>query len=274
MNIDIENDLRKAIAKNEKFLWTGRPRTGILLRSSDLFVIPISLLWLSIALLWIYTALKTGGDIFGAFALLFMIIGFYATVGRFFADSIKRKNTVYGITDNRVIVKSGIFSRGIRLLDIKAISYLTIKEKKDGSGTISFVPPELRYMIFSGMGYWPAKFPPSLEFIEEVKKVHKILIDRQRKLSLLDAAGSTDSRLKLVSGRKYKVVKPFTDYDRFVHEIGETWTFMETNFLPYEDGLTLHVLNANSTEIIYRLQWRKEEQADIIENFSEFVTPC
>ena len=76
--------------------------------------------------------------------------------------------------------------------------------------------------------------------------------------------------LKLDIGLQYQVIKPFTDYDGILHNIGETWTYLGTNFLPYEDGLTLHVLIDN-IEVVYRLQWRKEEQAEIIENFQEYV---
>ena len=78
--------------------------------------------------------------------------------------------------------------------------------------------------------------------------------------------------LHLLPSTKYKVVKAFTDYDHQVHPVGETWTFLRTNFLPYEDGLTLHVQLENATvETVYRLQWRQEEQAYIIEHFAEFV---
>lgn len=81
--------------------------------------------------------------------------------------------------------------------------------------------------------------------------------------------------LHLMTGRQYRVIKEFTDYDRHVHPVGETWTFVETNFLPYEDGLTLHVrLNNATTATVYRLQWRPEEQAAIIENFAGFVVLC
>jgi hypothetical protein len=83
------------------------------------------------------------------------------------------------------------------------------------------------------------------------------------------------NQLNLIPGQKYKIVKPFTDYDRQVHQPGETWTFVETNFLPYEDGLTVHIrLDDNPKVLVFRLQWRQEEQADIIENFTTFVEPC
>jgi hypothetical protein len=78
---------------------------------------------------------------------------------------------------------------------------------------------------------------------------------------------------KLIRGKKYRVVKPFTDYDGWVHHIGENWIFVETNFLPYDSGLTLHVLK-DGTQVVYRLQWLEDEQAFIIENFKEFVEMC
>lgn len=79
-----------------------------------------------------------------------------------------------------------------------------------------------------------------------------------------------ESVLKLIPGQRYRVVKPFTDYDRQVHPVGETWVFERTNFLPYDDGLTLHVVQDGEQEV-YRLQWREEEQAAVIEGFGEYV---
>ena len=80
--------------------------------------------------------------------------------------------------------------------------------------------------------------------------------------------------LKLTPGQKYVITKPFTDYDKHVHQPGETWTFLRTNFLPYEDGLTVHLrLDNDPRELLFRMQWRQEEQAAIIENFTDYVTP-
>lgn len=81
-----------------------------------------------------------------------------------------------------------------------------------------------------------------------------------------------NNSLKLTSGKEYIVIKSFVDYDGIIHNKGETWTFLETNFLPYENGLTLHVIQ-NNQKVVYRLQWRKEAQAEVIENFKEYVKP-
>ncbi len=73
----------------------------------------------------------------------------------------------------------------------------------------------------------------------------------------------------LKSGRTYRVIKQFIDYDGIVHSVGETWIFEKTNFVPYDDGLTLHVIKDGST-IVYRLMWVKEQQQYIIEHPDEF----
>jgi hypothetical protein len=68
----------------------------------------------------------------------------------------------------------------------------------------------------------------------------------------------------------YIVIKSFTDYDGIIHSIGEQWRFVEKNFLPYEDGLTLRVERNGRSETL-RLQWRAETQGQIIDDFSEYV---
>ena len=74
-------------------------------------------------------------------------------------------------------------------------------------------------------------------------------------------------------GQRYCVVRAFVDYDHQVHPIGETWVFKCTNFVPYEDGLTLHV-HLSGLPVAYRLQWRPEAQAALLENFTNFVAAC
>jgi Domain of unknown function (DUF3601) len=78
----------------------------------------------------------------------------------------------------------------------------------------------------------------------------------------------------LVYGQTYTVVKMFLDYDGIIHSIGERWRFVEKDFLPYEDGLTLHIEwngERNGQSDTLRLQWRTETQAQIIDDFSDYV---
>jgi hypothetical protein len=74
----------------------------------------------------------------------------------------------------------------------------------------------------------------------------------------------------LIPGQTYRVVAGFKDYDGIIHSAGETWKFLEKNFLPYEDGLSLF-LEKEGQRVQLRLQWREESQGRIIDQFSGFV---
>jgi hypothetical protein len=74
----------------------------------------------------------------------------------------------------------------------------------------------------------------------------------------------------LIPGQTYRVVKTFMDFDHITHSVGETWRFVEKNFLPYDDGLSLFV-ERNGQRIQYRLQWQEDAQGQIIDDFSDFV---
>jgi hypothetical protein len=180
-NYDIENELRPNLSSDEKLIWTGKPKTGILFRSSDAFLIPFSLLWAGFAVFWETSVLATGAPFpFALFGIPFVLVGLYITVGRFFLDAKKRANTIYGITPDRIIIKTGIFSREIKSLNIRTLSDITINQKADNSGTITLGPTDFRYAMMQGMEWPGAKQPPRLEFIEDVKSVYDKIIDLQR----------------------------------------------------------------------------------------------
>jgi hypothetical protein len=80
----------------------------------------------------------------------------------------------------------------------------------------------------------------------------------------------TFTAAELVPGQIYQVINPLADYDRNIHPVGERWRFVKKSFLPYEDGLTLWV-ETDERMLSFRLQWRAETQAQIIEHFSDYV---
>jgi len=187
LDFDIESELRDTLSKDEKLLWAGRPETGLKLRPSDAVLIPFSLMWCGFAIFWESTVFFTDAPFFfKLWGIPFVLVGLYITVGRFIIDILQRKNTIYGITNDRVIIRSGIFSKQTKSLNIRTISDITFKEKSDGSGTISLGPTGLgQSMLFAGNNWstWSrAKSTPSLEFIGQVRKVYNILIERQRAL--------------------------------------------------------------------------------------------
>jgi hypothetical protein len=76
----------------------------------------------------------------------------------------------------------------------------------------------------------------------------------------------------LIPGERYNVVRRFTDYDGFAHEIGEGWTFLGSNYLPYDDGPSLFVSLNGKQEWHIRMQNRQEEQASIIAHLDQYIT--
>lgn len=74
-------------------------------------------------------------------------------------------------------------------------------------------------------------------------------------------------------GQCYHVVQTFVDHDRIVHPIGEAWTFQRSDFLPYDDGLSLFVATPDGSERQIRLQWRPEAEGHVIDSLPAYVQP-
>jgi hypothetical protein len=72
-------------------------------------------------------------------------------------------------------------------------------------------------------------------------------------------------------GRRYRVVKAFTDFDRQLHSVGEEWTYVGTAFLPYDDGRSIFVSLDGEREWHIRMQDRPEEQGPVLDAMREHV---
>jgi len=79
------------------------------------------------------------------------------------------------------------------------------------------------------------------------------------------------SHLFLKAGRRYRVLRDFTDFDGDVHVKGETWTFLGSSFLPYDDGLSLFVSLDGRREWQIRMQVRPEAQGPVLDRLSDYI---
>ena len=75
----------------------------------------------------------------------------------------------------------------------------------------------------------------------------------------------------LVVGQGYRVARPFRDFDQDTHEAGEIWTFLGSNFLPHDDGLSLFVSLDGASEWHIPLQWRPNEQGPVIDSLGAYI---
>jgi hypothetical protein len=137
MDYTTSAELQLYLDHYEKLLWTGRPKTAIVFRTADIFLITFSVLWCGFAIFWFVTALTSGAPfLFVMFGIPFVVVGLIFVFGRFMIDAKQRAHTYYGITADRIIIKSGIFKNSIQSIKIKTLSDLEYTEKNDGSGTI------------------------------------------------------------------------------------------------------------------------------------------
>jgi len=73
-------------------------------------------------------------------------------------------------------------------------------------------------------------------------------------------------------GKRYRVIRKFTDYDQHVHPEGESWSFLGYSFSPYDDGMSFFVSFDDRQEWHIRLQWRPEGQGDVLDNLAEYIS--
>jgi len=172
--------LQEHLSFNEKLIWTGHPKKGIVFRTADIYLIPISLLWCGFAIFWMIMAAQ-GSIFFAIFGIPFVVIGLIFVFGRFIIDAKQRENTYYGLTEDRIIIKSGVFKKSVKSLNIKTLSDIEFDEKSDGSGTINIGPRNPTMMLGNGMSWWPGiRQTPSLDLIPDVRKVYNKIIEIQR----------------------------------------------------------------------------------------------
>jgi len=181
--------IKNELSENEQLIWAGQPKQGIVFRSSDIFMIPFSIMWGGFAIFWEITALLTTSKakdapfffdiIFPLFGLPFVIIGLYLIFGRFIVDAKRREKTYYGLTDKRIIIISGIFSQKVKSMNLRTLTDLSLSEKTNGTGTITFGPTNPMSWWFGGL-HWPGMSQPlSYEMINEVKNVYEKIREAQ-----------------------------------------------------------------------------------------------
>ncbi len=189
MNPSAETVVAASLDADERLLWAGQPRQGVRLRAQDALQIPFSLLWGGFALFWEYQTLtiaaKAPGPVavvFPLFGLPFVLIGLYMIFGRFFVDARSRARTFYGVTNERVLIISGLFAAQTKSLPLRSLGELSLTQHADGSGTLSFGPAPLRAFAYPA-GSWPGAdryLPPSFDMIERVKDVYDIIRTAQK----------------------------------------------------------------------------------------------
>jgi hypothetical protein len=149
-------------------------------------MIPFSLLWGGFALFWEASVLTTDAPFFfKLWGIPFVLAGVYIIFGRFIVDAKQRTKTFYAVTNERVIIISGLFSRKVKSLNLRTLTDISLDEKSDGSGTISFGSSNSSPWWSSGMAFpgWGPQPAPSFELIQAAKSVYETIRNAQRQAS-------------------------------------------------------------------------------------------
>lgn len=187
---DPELALEPELGAGERLIWSGQPRRGICLRASDVVFIPASLLGLVFA--FVFSAIvvglinKGGGGgvtiLFALFALPIVVTAIYLAFGRFVADAVSRAHTFYGVTNERIIIVSGMLIRKTVSLDLRLLSEISVTDKSNGSGTITFGRSN-PFSQFFGQASWPGirrYAVPAFDLIDNAKKVYEVIRQAQQ----------------------------------------------------------------------------------------------
>jgi len=178
INYELEEQLKPFLITGEKLLWTGTPKKGILLKPSDWFMIPFSIFFLGFSLVWELSVwVVDASPVFKIAGIPFILVGVYILIGRFFTDARKRATTIFGLTPDRVMIKTSLFSKSVQSLHIKKLSGVTIvmHAPKNG-GTFRFEKPYLNKQDP------PTSInnTPALEFIDDAQEVYSKIISLQK----------------------------------------------------------------------------------------------
>lgn len=165
-------------------IWTGRPKGGILFTGRDIFLIPFSILWGSLAIFWEYGILTTthsrhavqpaGFNVISPlFGVPFVLVGLFMIFGRFIVDAYLRNQTDYAVTNQRILIqRTGQWNRFVSL-SLDRLPSLNLTEGRNGYGTITFGEVAQGYSGRNGFQGWIASLDPTPKFvnIENVRSV-------------------------------------------------------------------------------------------------------
>ena len=193
--------------RDEQLLWVGRPRQGILFRSSDAALIPFSLLWGGFAFFWEFMVVTGGGRgrghapvFFMLWGIPFCVVGVYITVGRFLVDAFVRSRMWYGVTNRRALIVSGIGASRLTSFDLATVGEVTLtKSLLTNSGSIRF-GPTYPYGPYGrrGQNGFAGTDTNTFDHIDNVEEVYRVVREVQQEAKADASQTSPQQRARML----------------------------------------------------------------------------
>ena len=200
MNLSI-TELQADLLKEEQIMWTGQPDPNVIFSTSDIFLVPFSLLWGGAAIFFEIIASigivngrinQPSGGPPGWFFLLwgipFVTVGLYIIFGRFIYKAWRKRRTYYAITNKRVLVLTKGFGRDLQAAFINTLPAVNKSIRSNGIGTLKFgnSSPMVSMYANSGMDFFGGfygKDVPTFYDISEANKVYDLVTDLRQKIN-------------------------------------------------------------------------------------------
>lgn len=176
--------VKRELAPGERVLWSGQPRQGVYLRGADIMLVPFSLMWGGFAIFWEYSVVTSNAPFFfRLWGLPFVGIGLYLIFGRFFVEAKQRASTYYAVTNQRLLIISGLFSRATKSRNLRTLSDLSLSEGNSNYGSIFFGGGSPFSSMYRGFSSWPgmgSQIGPHFDQIQSARSVYEIIRNAQQ----------------------------------------------------------------------------------------------
>ena len=187
MDPDAARIITAELAPNERLIWAGRPRRGLILHREDALYLPLGLYFVLVSVTaFLDTTITSHPPPDGGsgqpplFTIaIFVVFLLYMAFGNLLFDARLRSTSFYGLTNERIIIVTRLLRRTLVSLPLKGLSDLTLMQGSSPDGKILFGPQP------AGSGTQPGSIPKrrarsSLQEISNAKAIFNEILIAQK----------------------------------------------------------------------------------------------
>lgn len=161
----VENPFAGRLLPGEKVVWSGNPYSGLMFTPKDALLIPFHIIWLAFAVFWTVMMSLTPQPWFALFGLIFVCIGLFGLLGRFWLDAQVRRGISYAVTNKRVLISRPRPFGDFTALALDRLADIRLSVGKNGRGTIRFGQATSLSFRYYGIANWAPALDSTPQFI-------------------------------------------------------------------------------------------------------------
>lgn len=163
--------------RDERIIWQGRPDGAIVFRAPQLVGLIFGAAFAGFALIWMIVAAQAGGY-FWMFGLLHFAVGIAVGIGGLFLDRLRRRRSVYSLSNKRAFIASDMPLMGRRLKSFPITAETVLETDGNDPATIYFASETRRH--HTRRGSRTSTMPIGFVRIDDGANVYALLRKIQR----------------------------------------------------------------------------------------------